>query len=161
MRGAVAGSTSEMSVSGISKMVDEMDTTQERKKTIPFFMKAELALFDLITQYIHPIWLRNPGYEYKSAFTSTCIETVQFSEQIIDRTRQDVLNEVTLELSAGLVSKETAMAELNPEWEPEQIQEELAKIASERSVTVPNIQPNNQPPGNNNGNPAPEVQPKP
>lgn len=134
--GAVGSLTSENFSSGISKMVDEMDTTHERRKTIPNFSKAEKALFDLIVKYLHPVWTKQPSFEQKAVFSKDVSYSVEFKEQIVVKTRQEILNETEQELKIGLLSRETAMRRVNPDWNDEAIEEELQKIDQERTLDL-------------------------
>jgi len=49
-------------VSGISKMLDEIDTSEDRKRQVGFFKKAESDLWDLILNHLHPRWIQKPGF---------------------------------------------------------------------------------------------------
>ncbi len=138
--GATGQANTEMSLSGMSKMVDEMDATQERKKIIPFFQQAEYDLFDLIKYGLHPIYIRNPSFQYRAPFTADCELSVEFAEQTAVRTRKDILDEVVIELDKGLVSRESAMERLNPEMTDEQITEEMLQIETEKTITVNDIE---------------------
>ena len=139
-RGIRPGATGEMSAdtfaSGISKMVDEMDTTYERKKTIPYFTDAEIGLFELITQHMHPVFTTNASFEQKAGFTQNLDYSVQFEEQITVKTKMEILDEVEKELKNNLISQESALKKANPEWTEEQVGEELRKILGEREVVL-------------------------
>jgi hypothetical protein len=139
-RGIRPGSTGELTAenmsSGISKMVDEMDTTNERKKTIPFFVSAEKDLFELVTEFMHPYYTRNPSFEYRNGFTADMSYSIKFSDQVGTQTRTETINEVEREYKNRFISQQTAIERLNPEWAPEQVQEEIGKINGEMEVTI-------------------------
>lgn len=129
----------ENSSSGISKMVDEMDTTADRRKQIPFFKKAEEELYELISEVLHPEWSKNPSFKEKSQFTKDSYLKINFTEQVVLKDRGDLVNEVILELKSGLVSQETALERINPDMDEEQLKEELSKIRGNLTVEQPNV----------------------
>lgn len=151
-RGVRAGSVGQLqaenATSGLSKMVDEMDTTQERRKTTPFFSQAEQDLFNLVSKNMHPIWARNPSYLQKALFTKEATCSVEFKEQIVLKSRTELLDETTKELKEGLVSRETAMRRINPDLSEEEIEDEMERINKERTVEVP---------ADEDGDEAPEI----
>lgn len=138
--GATGQVSGDNMASGISKMVDEMDTTNERKKTIPFFKSAEYDLFKLIKNYMHPVFIMNPSFEKRVPFTQDAVLSCEFHEQEYQKSRREMLEEVEIELKNGLVSQQTAIERVNPEWTDEQVNEEIVKIQSGFTVEV--IEPN-------------------
>jgi hypothetical protein len=129
--GAVGQLTTENFASGISKMVDEMDTSDDRQKQIPFFKEAEESLWDLILQNMHPVWMRNAGYDQKLSFSSRAKVEVVFREQLPNQNFQQVLTEVKEQMSLGLMNKEMALKKLYPDSSQEQIDELLSMLQPE------------------------------
>ena len=130
--GGSGEASAEQFQAALSKMVDEMDTTQERKKTIPFFSTAEIELFDL-TKAMHAVWQRNKDFPIKGAFSKDCTESVTFAEQLIMKSRKETLDETVIELDNGILSKETAMKRVNPDMTEEELEEERARIEKEKA----------------------------
>ena len=143
--------------SGISKMVDEMDTTSERQKTIPYFECAEEALFELIKNHIHPIWSLNPSFEIKQQFSSESELDVDFPLQTYMPTRGELLVELKQEMELNLVSHKTAFKRLNPDYDEADVDEELLAIESDRTVEVDALPNDGGKMADNNGNEAPKV----
>lgn len=132
--GTVGKASADQSLTGVSKMIDEMDTTGDRQRQIPYFVDAEEDLFYLIAYAMHPIWSSDAKFRLpRSQFSKDLGYDVKFPEQISWQTRREVLEEVKLEMSMGLMSEETAMQKVNPEFTPEQCEEELQKVDGERS----------------------------
>ena len=79
--GAMGDLSVESLPSGISKAIDEMDTSEDRQRQTSFFKDAERVLFDLIINKMHPVWMRDPNFKMKQSFTPGFKVTAQFSEQ--------------------------------------------------------------------------------
>lgn len=134
--GTVGKSNGEANLTGVSKMIDEMDTTGDRQRQIPYFTDGEEALFNLVAYHMHPVWSKNPSFKEKAQFTKELEYAVKFPEQVSWQTRQEVLAEVKLERDLGIVSKRTAMQRVNPEMSEAEIDEELARIKEEQGPTA-------------------------
>lgn len=135
--GSVGNINPENMLSGVSKVVDEMDTTQERQKQIPIFKDAEHELFRLVSQHMHPIWIKTAGYGMKSMFTQGSVLSVQFPDQVLEKARSEVLKELEMEFKLGLVSKDSAMKRLNPGMSEEAIAHELMEIEKGSIIELP------------------------
>jgi hypothetical protein len=122
--------------SGISKMVDEMDTTNERKRTIPYFQSAEYDLFNLIKNHMHPVFILTASFEQRVPFTKEAVLSVEFSEQAVQRDRKDLLEEVQMELQNRLISQESAIRKMNPDWDDQKVLDEIARINAAFEVVV-------------------------
>lgn len=141
--GALGKMSSENMVSGISKIVDEMDTSGDRQKQIPFFVEAEQQLFRLIAYTMHPVWQKQPSFKIKASFSKDLPYAVKFPEQISWQTRKELLDEVGKEMDLGLMSKETAFRKVNPEMSPEEAAAELAKIKADEDAQAAKDAKNN------------------
>lgn len=115
--------------SGIAKMLDEMDTSEDRKDQIPFFSDAEADLWNLILHYMHPAWQNK--IEMKGQFSkSASVETV-YSEQVPLIRRGAVVAEQATELKEKLTTKKRALQRINPQLGDEQIDELIEEINEE------------------------------
>jgi hypothetical protein len=132
--GAVGTASQDNWQNGIAKMIDEMDTTADRKKQIPYFVDAEEALFKLVAFKLHPVWSKNPSYAEKRQFSQGLKYQVKFSEQISWQTRLELTQEAKAEVDLGCLSRESAMMRLNPEMTPEELAAEWEKIKAEQAI---------------------------
>lgn len=64
--------------SGIAKMIDEMDTAEDRKEQIPYFKDAEEELWDLVLHTMHPVWKMGGWIENQADFSPSSFVTVTF-----------------------------------------------------------------------------------
>lgn len=122
--------------SGISKMIDEADTSEERKKQIDYFLEAEKELWDKVMNNMHPYWASTGMIDQRVLFSQNAyIETSFVDLKPLDR-REDVISEVVAEMDAGLLPKRRALKRLNPKMSDEQIDELLIEIETENRPTL-------------------------
>jgi len=135
--GSVGRVDVETALSGLSKMIDEMDTSGDRLKQIPYFVDAEMELFELIAYKMHPVWSRSPSFEQKAQFTRDLDYTVIFPGQVSWQTRKEILEEVKVEYKdLGLMSKKAAFMKLNPDLTEDQVDQELAMMEGDNTSVV-------------------------
>jgi hypothetical protein len=129
--GAIGKISAETQTSGISKMVDEMDTTGDRSKQMPYFTTAEEELFSLVAYRLHPLWVRDRRFQQRAVFTPDLTYRVKFADVMSWQTRKEILEELKLENELGIVSKDSMMMRANPDMSPEEREAEIEKIQGE------------------------------
>lgn len=134
--GSVGQITPENFSSGISKMVDEMDTVEERQKQVSFFKKLEEDLWDITINHLHPEWIRIAGFPVTTQFVAGSKVTVEFPEQLPLVDRAQLLEALTKELQQGLTTKKIALKKLNPEMSEDEIDELLQEIEDQNTVEI-------------------------
>ena len=123
-------------ISGISKMIDEMDTSEDRQKQVQHFMKAEYQLWQLITKKLHPYWMSQRMLDTNLSFSANCKVITEFQEQMPMTRRSEVLKDIIIELDKGLTTKKRALQMLNPEMKMDELDALLEEIGEERTTTV-------------------------
>lgn len=119
-------------MSGISKIMDEMDTSEDRNEQIPFFMTAESQFWDLTLKRMLPFWQSRPEYQgIRANFTATARVSTNFAEQVPMIRRGAVLDEVIKEMGAKLTTRQRALKRLNPQMTEKEIMDLEKEIASE------------------------------
>ena len=127
--GAIGGLSAETFSSGISKMIDEADTYDDRKKQVTKFQAAEEQLWDLITHYMHPVWVKTRQLEGMTAvFSATSKINVDFPEQVPSMNRAELVSSLVDEVSAGFTTRKRAIKVLNPRMTDQEIDELIAEI---------------------------------
>lgn len=112
--GAVGSLSADRFGSGISKMIDEMDTYEARAALATRFKRLELDLWDLIINRMHPYWVRTGQLGMKEIFTREAkLDVVFASQQPMVRRGQQVAD-LAAELKEGFISKDRALRQLNP-----------------------------------------------
>ena len=130
--GAIGDLGAENFASGISKMVDEMDTSEDRKKQVAYFENAEEELWDFVVNYAHPYWVDTRSIEPITRFSVGAKVITNFQEQIPMLRRADILKETIEEIDAGLLPKKRALKRLNPRLNDEEIDQLLSEIEDEK-----------------------------
>lgn len=132
--GTASANTTE--ISGFSKMVDEIDTTEDRKKQIPYFKKAEYQLWDLIMNFMHPYWVKNKMISINQMFTPNQKVITEFKKQIPIVNTKETLAEVKEELNSRLTTRRRAIAKINPKMSADEIENLIKEIDEENTVYV-------------------------
>jgi hypothetical protein len=123
--------------SGISKIIDESDTSRERKKQEKFFKAIELQYWRVLAT-MHNRLVEAKRIRNMKTFSEpkNLIVTVKYSEQKPIQSRLDKITELKTERDAGFKSTKTAIKELNPDMDEEYIETEMILIDEENSITI-------------------------
>jgi hypothetical protein len=132
--GTIGELSMENATSGIAKMVDEMDTSEDRQKQVPYFMHAEKELWDLIMYGYQPIWAKETEYRLtRHQFTPGLRVQTQFAEQkpIVDTSK--IIADQVLRLTSGLQTKIRAVKMIEPDLTDEQANQLLEEILEDQA----------------------------
>lgn len=141
--GSVSGQLNpSSSASGIAKLIDQSDTTEDRSDQIAFFASAEKEFWWLFAHSILPVWVANGQLnpEYVKLFSDKFELGILFPDpqpMISDKDKLDV--EVT-KLDNGLTTKWDVVKQLNPDLSDYEIDAILADINKEKVANVKEIQ---------------------
>lgn len=118
--------------SGVSKIIDEMDTMDVVKKAQVSFTADEKLIWDL-NRKMHNFWVANGELPGMPILPDNWKVITEFDEPrpIVDRT--DELNNVFLEVEKGIMSKLTATKTLHPNWSMDKIVDEQKQILKEEA----------------------------
>lgn len=122
---------------GISKLIAESDTVDNRKKQEIKFSKFENNFWRRLAK-IHNILAENGGISDKRKFSNpeTLTVVVEYSEEKIIETREDKIRRLKNERDAGFRSTRSAIVELNPKLSDKEIDELVEEIGEEGSFTI-------------------------
>lgn len=120
--------------SGISKVIDEMDTYEARQKQVTVYTKAEKTLWDLILKTMNPYWVQNKLIPSQASFSPNAEVSVTFAAQLPMQSRGQVVSDLSAEYNAGFISRRRAMMKLNPELPEAEIDELILEIDAERDA---------------------------
>jgi len=139
-RGIKPGSIGTLSgdnfASGISKIIDEMDVSENRQSQVTIYNNAESDFWDLLLHKIHPFWVANGMIENRALFSQNAKVVTNFKPQVPMMQRVDIVKSLKEELSGGFTTKRRAIKELNPRMSEREIDELLADIDAENQITV-------------------------
>lgn len=121
--------TTDNAASGISKLIDNMDTFEARQKQVAVYSAAEKDLWDLVLNYMAPYWaatgmLDGPAFPYGLPVQVN----TQFSVQLPAQERGAVVRDLRDEYAAGFISRRGAMKRLNPEMTDDELEDLIEEI---------------------------------
>lgn len=117
--------------SGISKIIDEMDTYEAREKQVIEFQGGEEQLWDLTLQKLNPYWIATGQMDNVGIVTPTATVSTKFTTQLPLQTRGQVVIDLKTEVEAGFISQRGAIKMLNPDLTDKEIDELIAEIEAE------------------------------
>lgn len=134
--------------SGISKMIDEMDTYEIRKENIAFFQKDEKELWEKV-KVINNYWVQNDVLDPRldiSLLGDDFDVTVEFDQPAPSQTRMEVIAEEKEELTLGTTTLKRSIKRLHPEWTEEEVDEVLAArnievVVGDSEAKIPETEP--------------------
>lgn len=121
--------------SGISKIIDEMDTSEIVKKGIEKFKKDEYHFWKMIAK-IHNHWVDKGVMSRYPKLPEDWTVTVQFDEPKPLVNRNDEVETIIKERDGGIISTRTAIEKLYPDWKKERIEEEIRQIEKEKGLSI-------------------------
>lgn len=127
--GAVGTLTPDNAASGIAKMIDESDTTEDRKKQVSIFAPQDSALLELIINKMLPVWKSNNEIDLEDAFLGQNVRIkAEFPEQkpMVDEGEQTDIE--IKQIENKLTTRRRAIKKLNPDMTDEQVGELIAEI---------------------------------
>ena len=125
--------------SGISKIIDEMDTYEAREKQVKQFQQAEEQLWDLVLHKLNPYWIATGQIENIGEFTPTASVATKFTTQLPLQTRGQVVADLQLEVEAGFTSRRRAIQVINPDLTDDEIDELIKEIDEERPTITTGV----------------------
>lgn len=128
----VGNLTPDNAASGISKVIDEMDTFEARQKQVNYFQNGEADLWNLIANHMHPYWAANGLIENKSLFTPTAKIITNFTVQLPMQSRGQVVKDLKEEVASGFITRKKAIMRLNPNLTEDEINTLMSEIDEER-----------------------------
>jgi len=128
----------ESAASGISLMIQNLDTSDDRKVQTRYFEEAEHMLWRLIADHMHPVWIDSAELDNSpsQSFSSSEIE-IKYAEQRPLKSDTEILDNAIRKLDEALITKELALREIYPDMTTEQIEVLMASIEEDQSMELP------------------------
>lgn len=131
-RGIKAGSIGKLDgadfASGISKVIDEMDTFEIRRKQIQFFRKEEKEFWKLLA-HMHNVWVKNGMLVGQPLLPENWEVSTTFDEPTAFMDRRTEVETVKLEVESNFLDQKSAIKQLYPDLSDEQIEERMEMIS--------------------------------
>jgi len=137
--GSVGDLSAENMSSGIAKIVDEMDTFEDRQKQVQFFKKAEEDMWELISKNMHPYWRSQGLIDTNLDFSPNVEIQVEFAEQLPLTDRSKLIDDAIKELDKQLTTKKKAIQMINPDMSMGEVDSFLEEIKEENVIEMPEV----------------------
>lgn len=134
--GAVGKLTPENYASGISKIIDEMDTSEARQKQVSVYKDVESELWFKITNFMHPLWRSRNLIDTRLDFSSDAKIQTNFAPQLPLLNRGDLVDDLKKEVDAGFTTRFRAIKKLNPRMTDDEIEQLMSEIDEERGNVI-------------------------
>ena len=134
--GAVGQVGAENFSSGVSKMIDEMDTSEMRQRQAQIYREAEFNLWELVFKHMHPVWVQGNMIENNAMFTESAHVITNFPPQLPIISRGQLVADLKNEVDSGFISKRQAIKKLNPQLNDEEVSELLEEIEEEQGLRI-------------------------
>ncbi len=119
--------------SGIAKLIDEADATQDRKAQCGRFHDAEVALWDLLAK-MHKYWVETGELETEKKLFSDDFEvSIRFPDQKPIMTDKDKIEEARLMIDAGLMTQRQAIQKLYPYFTEKEITKWMEELEQKKA----------------------------
>lgn len=116
--------------SGISKIIDEMDTIDARKRNIEYFINEERELWNKI-RVMHNHWVLTGQLTNLPLFSDAFDIQIEFTPPTPYQSRAQMIAEVKEEMALGLMNKRMAIRKLYPTKKDYEINEMIVELSME------------------------------
>ncbi len=121
--------------SGVARIIDESDATQDRQSQCSIFAVAERELWALLRD-MHNYWVATGQIDSADTWTQSTAVSTRFGDQkpvVTDRERIEV---VGMKLDKGLISRRQAVKEIYPHWTDAEVDLHMEGLADEPTEPV-------------------------
>jgi hypothetical protein len=135
--GSVGQASMDNAPSGISKLIDNADSSASNRKQVALFRRYEKNLWALIAK-MHSHWVSTQQMKEQSKdFSLTFRPSIKFSENKVIVNTKEVLEELKIMFELGITTPRLALQKLNPDLDDTQIDELLSQIEEFKSKDRP------------------------
>ena len=133
--------TTTNTASGVAKILDQAETTEEKTDQVAYFSTAEKSFWYKFAHSILPVWKKNGSImsDFIKTFTEVFKLAISFPDQSVVASEKDRIETIALKLKNGLISQKLALKETNPEMSEEQLDELQNEINQERAEMFANF----------------------
>jgi len=137
--GSIQGKlTTQNAASGISKMLDESESMEDREDQQQYFVDAERDIWGKLSKQMIPYWRRIKALDgdFNAEFSQDFEISIHFPEIKIVKTEQEKLNEAKFRIDSGFSTKRRELKRLNPMMSDEEIEALLEEINEEKDEAM-------------------------
>lgn len=128
-----ANGKTDVSASGVAKVIDNADVTDVRKANVKKFTKFEKEFWDLLAD-MHEVWITEDNFnvpELNSLFTSNFMVSIEYGDMTPIEDPAEQRAELQFKLDNGLITKDRAIDQANEDLTPEELIQLKREIAIE------------------------------
>lgn len=119
--------------SGVAKIIDESDATQDRQAQCLRFQVAEKALWTLLRD-VHNYWVDTQQIEMsRSKFGEDFSVSARFGDQKPVVTDRERIETIRIKMESGLMGVKQGLRELYPHWTEDEIARHYAELQEEKA----------------------------
>lgn len=126
------------SSSGVSKMLDSIESTEDIGEQRSYFINAEKELWGKLAKNILPVWIKNKQVkpELAGAFSSDFELDIVFPEPKPVYSEADKIKTIAEKLKNGFITMKMALKEMNPMMTDDSIDELMLEIKNENMPDI-------------------------
>ncbi len=124
--------------SGVAKILDKTESTEDRTDQVAFFDEAEKEIFHLIAHVLMPKWVEAGvvDTQYALSFSEEFQLSISFPDMRPMVSDKDKVDIEVAKLKEGLTSRKEAIKAVNPELKDEQVNDLMLQIKNEKSAVM-------------------------
>lgn len=124
--------------SGIAKVLDQSESTEDRTDQIEYFKCAEVYFWNMFAHSILPTWIRLGIIDpmFIMPFTDDFVLRIEFPEQKPMLSDKEKIETSKAAIEAGLSSRKREMQKLNPDLDEKEIDKLMLEIDQEQQERI-------------------------
>ncbi len=141
--GSIQGKLTTQNVaSGISKMLDQSESMEDREDQQQYFIDAERAVWNKLSKNMIPHWIKTKqlATDYAQNFSDAFEISIHFPPISIIKSEQEKLDEAAFRIEKGFSSTRRELKRLNPGMSDEEIENLIDEIAEEKAENIERMQ---------------------
>lgn len=130
--------------SGVAKMIDRSESTEDREDQEAVFIDAEKNLWDLIAHHMYPVWMDSNKLspEYMGRFNDDFEASIIFKDPKPMLGDKELVEVQKFKIDNGFTTMKRALAEVHPELNDTQIDALILEIRKEKVENLKFFQDN-------------------
>jgi hypothetical protein len=140
--GSIQGQlTTKNAASGISKMLDESESMEDREDQQQYFVDAENDIWNKLSKNLIPFWRKRRLLEgkYNDEFSKDFELSIHFPEVKIVKSEKEKLEEAAFRIEKGFSTKRRELKRLNPGMSETEIEQLLDEIEEEKEMAMERV----------------------
>ncbi len=134
--GSIGSLTTENAASGVSKMVDLADVSEEHDQQATMYARKEEEFWSKYFTNFYPFWVKQGKIENLGTFSANAKVKVEFLPKTPLVNRGQLVEDLAKEVLAGFISIKKAIMKINPGMDEKEIDSLILEIEEEKPEEV-------------------------